>query len=127
QNLATKLDLTEKQYANTVAKLKSDFAAQSANDKAAFDKEMKRLKLSAAERAGREAAYRANMAKKERELAQKIDGLKWQLAGTSKELAKARAEVEARKNVAREIQKGFAKAGIKADVDEQTGDVTLDF
>ncbi|WP_157865652.1 microtubule-binding protein [Bdellovibrio bacteriovorus] len=49
------------------------------------------------------------------------------LSDTQGQLAKARAEIEARKSVAGEIQKGFAKAGIKADIDMQTGDVVLDF
>lgn len=59
--------------------------------------------------------------------AQKVAGLKGQLNETQGQLAKARAEIEARKAVAGEIQKGFAKAGIKADIDMQTGDVVLDF
>lgn len=49
------------------------------------------------------------------------------LSSTEGELAKARAEIEARKSVAGEIQRGFAKAGVKADIDMQTGDVVLDF
>lgn len=59
--------------------------------------------------------------------AQKVANLKGQLTDTQGQLAKARAEIEARKSVAGEIQKGFAKAGIKADIDMQTGDVVLDF
>ena len=50
-----------------------------------------------------------------------------QLNETQGQLAKAKAEIEARKSVAGEIQKGFAKAGVKADIDMQTGDVVLDF
>lgn len=50
-----------------------------------------------------------------------------QLNATQGQLAKAKAEIEARKSVAGEIQKGFAKAGVKADIDMQTGDVVLDF
>lgn len=49
------------------------------------------------------------------------------LNATQGQLAKAKAEIEARKSVASEIQKGFAKAGVKADIDMQTGDVILDF
>lgn len=70
-----------------------------------------------------------------------LEGLSGKLAGvaaekaalagklntTQGELAKAKAEIEARKQVASEIQKGFAKAGVKADIDLQTGDVVLDF
>jgi len=56
-----------------------------------------------------------------------LGGLKGQLSATQGQLAKARQELEARKSVAHEIQKGFAKAGIKADIDMETGDVVLDF
>ncbi|HWU44666.1 MAG TPA: hypothetical protein VN132_14540 [Bdellovibrio sp.] len=49
------------------------------------------------------------------------------LSATQGQLAKAKAEIEARKAVADEIKKGFAKAGVKAEIDGQTGDVVLDF
>jgi outer membrane protein OmpA-like peptidoglycan-associated protein len=50
-----------------------------------------------------------------------------QLNATSGQLAQARQELEARKSIAGEIQKGFAKAGIKADINPESGDVILDF
>lgn len=56
-----------------------------------------------------------------------IGAMKGRLAATEGQLAQARAEIEARKSVADEIRKGFAKAGVKADIDLQTGDVVLDF
>ena len=127
QQLAGKLAGAEKGFAEQAAKIKGDFENQRASDRAAFDAEMNRQKLSAAERASKEAAYRAGIAKKERELGDKISGLKGQLAGSESELAKVRAINDAKKNVAKEIMQGFAKAGIKAEIDGETGDVTLDF
>ncbi|UYL09663.1 microtubule-binding protein [Bdellovibrio sp. SKB1291214] len=56
-----------------------------------------------------------------------LGNLKGKLGETEGQLAAARAEIEARKSVANEISKGFAKAGIKAEIDGQTGDVVLDF
>jgi peptidoglycan hydrolase CwlO-like protein len=56
-----------------------------------------------------------------------LGNLKGKLGETEGQLAQARAEIEARKAVANEISKGFAKAGIKAEIDGQTGDVVLDF
>ncbi|QDK46291.1 microtubule-binding protein [Bdellovibrio sp. ZAP7] len=56
-----------------------------------------------------------------------LGNLKGKLGETEGQLAQARAEIEARKSVANEISKGFAKAGIKAEIDGQTGDVVLDF
>lgn len=127
QQLAGQLAGAEKGFAEKAAKLKADFEGQRGRERAAFDAEMGRQKLSAADRAAKEAAFRAGIAKKERDLGDKISGLKGQLAGTEAELSKARALNDAKKNVAKEIMQGFAKAGIKAEVDGETGDVTLDF
>lgn len=54
-------------------------------------------------------------------------GLQGKLAATQGDLAKAKAEMDTRKSIAKEIKSGFAKAGVKADIDMQTGDVILDF
>ncbi len=73
------------------------------------------------------AAMEAGLAAEKNLGAQKVDELKGQLSDTQGQLAKARSEIDARKSVANNIQKGFAKAGIKADIDMQSGDVVLDF
>jgi len=57
----------------------------------------------------------------------KLAGLEGQLKDTEGALAKAKEEIDARKEVAAEIQKEFAKAGVKAEVDGGTGEVVLDF
>ncbi len=57
----------------------------------------------------------------------KLKDVKGKLAGTEAALEKARAEADARKNVAREVADALKKAGVKADVDGVTGDVTIDF
>jgi outer membrane protein OmpA-like peptidoglycan-associated protein len=57
----------------------------------------------------------------------KIAGLSGRLKDTEGALANAKAEMDARRDIAKEIQKGFQAAGIKADVDGQTGEVVLDF
>ncbi|MGZ3721565.1 MAG: microtubule-binding protein [Bdellovibrionales bacterium] len=43
------------------------------------------------------------------------------------QLAKAKAEADARQEIARLIKKGFAANGVKADIDMETGDVLIDF
>lgn len=73
------------------------------------------------------AQMEAGLAAERNAGAAKVASLKGQLNDTQGQLAKAQAEINARKMVAGEIQKGFAKAGIKADIDMQTGDVVLDF
>lgn len=110
-----------------IGSLKSNFAAQQAAERKAFEAEMGRLKLGAAQRAAREAKFRAEAEGKARALQSKVSGLEGQLASTEGDLARAKAEMDTRKSIAREIKEGFAKAGIKADIDMQTGDVVLDF
>jgi outer membrane protein OmpA-like peptidoglycan-associated protein len=111
-----------------MAGLQQGFAAEKARERAAFDAELGKNKaMGAAERARREGEFKNAMAAKERELGGKLAALGGQLKDTEGQLAKARAEIEARKAVADEVKKGFAKAGIKADIDMETGDVVLDF
>lgn len=43
------------------------------------------------------------------------------------QLAKAKAEADARHEIAKLIKKGFAANGVKADIDMETGDVLIDF
>ncbi len=89
--------------------------------------ELSQTKEEAAARAAKEAQFRAEAGKKAAELQGKVAGLKGQLKSTEGDLAKAKEEIDTRKAVAKEIKAGFAKAGIKADVDMGTGDVVLDF
>lgn len=109
--------------------------------KAALDAEFQKGQMDAAEHARREGELRADGARKEKELAGKLAGLSGQLKDTegklattqgtlrdtAGQLAKAKEEADTRRGIAREIKKGFAAAGIKADIDMQTGEVLLDF
>ncbi len=121
----------QKQAAEGQAKitgLQAGFAAEKARERALFDSQLGKNKaMGAAERARREGQFKAAMAAKERELGGKLAALGGQLKNTEGQLAKAKAEIEARKSVADEVKKGFARAGIKADIDMETGDVVLDF
>jgi chromosome segregation ATPase len=110
-----------------ISELQKGFADERARDRAAFQGEMDKLKLGANERASREEKFRAEAARKEGELARKLAGLQGQLQDTEGALAKAKDEIDTRREVAREIQKGFAANGIKAEIDGQTGEVVLDF
>lgn len=110
-----------------IAALNAGYAAQRAKERAAFEGEMNRLKLGAAERAAREGKFRADAAAKERAMQGQLAGLQEQLRDTEGALSKAKEEIDARRAIAQEIKKGFAQAGIKADVDMGTGEVILDF
>ncbi len=110
-----------------ITSLKDGYAADKARAKAEFDAELGRQKLGAAEKARKEAAFRAEVAGKEKNMQAKLGSLEGQLKDTEGALSKAKEEIDARRIVAQEIKKSFAKAGVKADVDMQTGEVVLDF
>lgn len=108
--------------------LRSGFAAQQAADKAAFEGALQNQKnLSAGELARQREAFGKAAAAKERKLAGELAGLANQLKDTEGKLAAAQAELADRKNIAQQIKAGFAKAGLKGDIDMETGDVVIDF
>jgi len=128
KGLYEKLKQSQAQAQAEMGNLKAAFAGEKAREREAFDNELRKNKaMGAAERARREGEFKAAMAAREKELGSKLASLGGKLASTEGQLAKAKAEIEARKGVAEEVRKGFAKAGIKADVDMESGDVVLDF
>lgn len=127
QGLQGSLEATRAAAAARAAALQGEIAAERA---AGADRAAKlQGEIAAARAAGdkRAASMQAGFEAERARGNAKLAALGNELSATQGELAKARAEIEARKSVAGEIQKGFAKAGIKADIDLQTGDVVLDF
>lgn len=118
--LQDKLTESKETAANKIAELKGNFAKEQARERAEFEKELGNVKIGAAEREKREKAFREAASQKERAMNE-------QMAGLQGQLQKAKAEIEARKTVAKNISNSFAAAGIKAEVDADTGEVTLDF
>jgi len=155
ETLAGEFEEAKKAHGDAVEKLKSDYEGEMAAKKKAFDDEMAKEKLSGAQKAAREKAFREQAEKGAAELGAKIaaldskvkeseknlaataserdkykeymEGLKKQNEGLSGDLKKARDQIETRRNVAKEIKNALKKAGIKADVDGNTGDVVLSF
>ncbi|WP_347356555.1 microtubule-binding protein [Bdellovibrio sp.] len=117
--------------AGALSRTKADAAAKIAGLEGGLaDERARGAQKAAAMQEGFEAekgALKRGFAQEKAGLVQEKNALRGALNDTQGQLAKARAEIEARKSVAGEIQKGFAKAGIKADIDMQTGDVVLDF
>jgi outer membrane protein OmpA-like peptidoglycan-associated protein len=109
-----------KEAEDKISGMKASFGDQQAREKAAFEGELNKMKLGAAERERREGAFRAAAAQKEKAMNQQMSGLQGQLE-------KAKAEIEARQMVAKDIRKSFANAGIKAEVNDESGEVILDF
>ncbi|MFN3696381.1 MAG: microtubule-binding protein [Pseudobdellovibrio sp.] len=120
-----------KAAAETKAKmdaLAAQYDAQRAAERAAFEGELNKQKnMGAAERARLEGEYARRQAEKERQHKGALAALGNQLKSTEEQLGRANAELEARKSIANEIKKGFKAAGVKADIDGETGDVVLDF
>ncbi|WP_413944291.1 microtubule-binding protein [Bdellovibrio sp. HCB-162] len=129
--LAGTLSKTKAESQAKMAAMSQGFAAEKAGMQAGFAAEKAGLQQGlAAEKAAaaqKLAAAHAGLMAERQAGAQKVAALQGQLSDTQGQLAKAKAEIEARKMVAGEIQRGFAKAGVKADIDLQTGDVVLDF
>lgn len=120
-NLNSKLGEAEADTKAKMAALNVKYLSDRAGEKAAFENALKNQKnLSNAEIGRREAAFKAGADAKNRQMQAEMDGL-------SGQLAQAKSELAARKNIAKEIKKGFDKVGIKADIDLESGDVLLDF
>ncbi len=127
QKLSKQLSEKEAEFAAKAAQLQAAFDAQREKDKAKFANDLKKEQLSAAERAGKEAEFRARAAAQQKKLEDQMGTLRDNLLGTQKALADAKGELEARQKIAKDIKKAFEKAGVKADIDMESGDVTLDF
>ncbi len=151
--LAGKLGSTEAKYKQTLAEKNAEAAAKAAAEGRANQLGAKVSSLGSqvsnlgsklqqtlaeknAEAAGKAAAEgRANqLGAKVSSLGNQLKNTQGQLRGkegqlkdTEGLLAKAQAEADARKAIARDIQDGFKKAGIEADVDARTGEVVLNF
>ncbi|MES2962438.1 MAG: microtubule-binding protein [Bdellovibrionota bacterium] len=110
-----------------IGDLKGSFAAEKARERGEFEAQLAKEKLTGAQRAGREAAFRDAAERKAAAMGNKLAGLEGQLKSTEGELAKAKEEIDARKAIAGEIKKSFAAAGVDADIDMGTGEVVLDF
>ena len=127
-SLNSKLDSAAADTQAKMNTLKAQFEASSKGERSAFENALKNQKnLSNAEIARREAAFKAEGDAKTRKLAADLAGLAGQLKSTEGQLAQVKSELAARKNIAKEIKKGFDKVGIKADIDLESGDVLLDF
>ena len=120
ESLQNKLAQSALDAESKIAGLKNSFANQQGKEKAAFLGELNKLKLGAAEKGRREEAFRVASLEKEKSLNQQMNGLQGQLE-------KAKAEIEARQSVAKDIKNRFASAGIKAEVNSESGEVLLDF
>jgi outer membrane protein OmpA-like peptidoglycan-associated protein len=127
QKLEGELEQVDSKHKAELASMKGEFEKQKAGERAAFEKQLAKEKLSGAERAAREAKFKANAEGKARELAGKMAELDQKYKSSQGALAKANENLNAKRNAANRIKKSFEKIGVKADVDPQSGDVMLSF
>lgn len=125
--LANELQAATARHGAEVSKLRGEFEAQQARARAAFENRLAKEKLSGAQKAAREAQFKAEAERKAKELEGRIADLGKQFAETKGELAKAQENLNARKNLAQQIMNNFKAAGVGAEVDQNTGDVLLSF
>lgn len=153
--LTGQIEAAKAGYQKQIADLQRDGEAQMAAEKAAFERALADSKLAGAAKAAKEAEFRkkaegeaqalrgalnglgGKVAEAERQLkdakdregkyAAAIGDLKKENAGLGQELGRAKEVAEAKRKLVASIKDNFRKAGIKADVDEKTGDVYLSF
>jgi hypothetical protein len=104
--------------ANELAKQK--LAADMAREKADFESKLQHANLTAQEKARQLAEFN----QKARE---KTESLNREIAGLKDNLAEAEARANARMKLAKEIATALKSAGVDANVNGQTGDVTISF
>jgi seryl-tRNA synthetase len=91
-----------------------------AKDKAAFDAQLQAANLSAAEKARQLGEFNKQAQ------AQK-DSLGKEIAALKGDLAEAQAKANAREKLSQDIAKALKNAGVEAEVNANTGDVTISF
>jgi outer membrane protein OmpA-like peptidoglycan-associated protein len=125
--LENELGKAREQIQNQREELLGEFAKQRAADRKAFEDALNKERLSGAERAAREDAFRRAAAAKEQELKGKLADLDKQLGATQAELGKALDRLNAQKKLADSLKKNLEARGVQADVDAKTGDVLISF
>ncbi len=162
QALTAQLESTRASYQAQMQGLQQEHQKRLAAERAEFEKNLETTRLTAAEKAAKEAEFRKRAEAQAQELQGKlsglqgkisglegkigesekqlhaardgesralatVQGLKQENAGLSDDLKRTREIAEAKKNLAAAIRRNFKNAGITADVDGKTGDVTLSF
>jgi myosin heavy subunit len=146
------LEARSRGYEQRMKELDGNYQKKLGAERAQFEASLAKEKLSGAEKEAREKAYRSKMEEerlayeaKMKGLAGELDGTKAAIAqkesqyqmqvgklasqneGLSKQLAVVRAREEQKKRVIKKIADSFATAGINAQVNPNTGDVTINF
>ncbi len=125
--LQQELQRASQQHEQQRQKLEADFAQRMDAERRQFEESLAKEKLSAAERAQREAQYAAQAREQRRAMEEQLGQIKSEMQATQERLRAAEEAAQAREKIAKEIQKSLEQAGVKAQVDGNTGDVVIDF
>lgn len=115
-----KLEKTVGDYEGQIKGMQAAHDARMAKEKSALESKIKAANMSAQEKAKQLAEF--NKLNKE-----KGDALDRQIAGLKGDLAEAQTRANARMKLSKEIAKALKSAGVSADVNPNTGDVTISF
>lgn len=127
EKLLSKLQNVSENYQNQINQLKEDHESKMEKEREAFEDMINRQKLSAKAKEQKLAQFKQLMKKRNNSLNRKVSVLKNKMVSANQRLKKAMDKANARKKLADRIIKNFHKAGIKANVDPNTGDVFLSF
>ena len=120
QQLASKLEKTVGDYESQLKGLQETHAQKMAKERAAFEGKVKAANLSAAQKA-------AELAEFNRRTKAQNDAMAQQMASLKGDLAAAHERANARAKLSKEIAEALKKAGVDANVNPNTGDVTISF
>jgi outer membrane protein OmpA-like peptidoglycan-associated protein len=115
-----KLEKTVGDHESQIKGMQAAHDARMAREKAALESKIKAANMSAQEKAQQLAEF--NKQNKEKSAA-----LDRQIAGLKGDLAEAQTRANARMKLSKEIAQALKSAGVSADVNPNTGDVTISF
>lgn len=127
EQLQKSLEQQKGQYASEVAALREQFEKQRNRNQRNFADALKKEQLSRKAREEKEASFRAEADRKAKQLEDQIAQLGKKYQVVKGDLAKATERLQAQRKLADQIRKNFAKNGVTADVDGESGDVILSF
>lgn len=139
RKLASQMKEDRQKFEKTVTDLKESYNEQIAGKQAQFDNQMKSLNSKFTKRYKSQSAqyeaylkeqenqYKSELKARKSRYQAKLKAEKTKSSKISKRLKAATEREKARSKIINQIKRNFAKAGMKVDVDAQSGDVILSF
>ena len=125
--LVGQLETLRKQKQEQMQKLERRYNQEITKKQQQFEQRLSQQKMSAQAKEKALREYRSKVAQEKQQLKKQMASLSQEMKANEKEHKKAKEVLNARKEIAEKIKTNFSKAGVKAQVDEKTGDVILNF